>query len=82
MRNRRRGFYRKVGEAFRVSELQKFVEFPLVTDRAAQARADVCAAWRARAMIRINDHMIRKFEIEIVERMELLFGELLRVFLA
>src|SRR5215471_10099565 len=44
MRDRWRSFDRKVGEAFHVSELQKFVEFPLVTDGAAQARADVGTA--------------------------------------
>ena len=82
MRDRRRGFNRKVSETFRVVELQKFIEFPLVTDRAAQPGADICATGRASAVIGINDHVIRKFEIEIVERVELLLGELLGVFLA
>ena len=81
VRDRRRGFDRKIAEAFRVSELQKFIEFPFVTDGTAQARTDVGAARRACAVIGINDHMIRKLEIEIVQRVELLFGELLRVFL-
>src|SRR5262249_5139739 len=44
MRDRWRGINRKIGEAFRVGELQKFIEFPLVTDRAAQASADIGAA--------------------------------------
>src|SRR4029077_5042050 len=42
--HRWRRFDCKVGEAFCVSELQKIIEFSLVTDRAAQSRADVGAA--------------------------------------
>src|ERR1043166_1512821 len=82
MRYRWRSFDCKVGEAFGVTELQEFVEFPFVTDGAAQARSNVCAARRASAVIRINDHVIGKFKIEIVERVELLCGELPGVFLA
>jgi len=81
MRNWRRSFDRKVREAFRVSELQKFVEFPLVTDRAAQPRADVCAAWRACPVIRVNHYVVGELQLEITKRVELLFRKLPGVFL-
>ena len=45
MRDRGRGFNRIIGEAFRISELQEFIEFALVTDRAAQPRTDIGPAW-------------------------------------
>jgi len=72
-RDRRRGFDRIISETFRVTELQKLIELPLVSDGAAQTRADVRAAWRAGTVIRINHHMIWQREIEIVERVKLLF---------
>src|SRR6266498_3760500 len=75
--NRRRGFDCIVSETFRVCELQKFIELSLVTDRAAQPRADICAAGRARAVIWINHDMIWQVQIKVAERVELLFRELL-----
>src|SRR4029077_14842085 len=44
MRNRRRTVDRVICETFRVGELQKFIKFSLVTDRAAQSRSDVRSA--------------------------------------
>src|SRR4029077_11953275 len=80
--HRWRGFNCKIAEAFCVSELQKIIEFSLVTDRAAQPRADVGAAGRAGAVIGINHHVVGEVQIEIVQRVELLFRELPGKFLA
>ena len=80
MRNRRSGVDCEIGEILRVSELQKLIEFPLVTDGAAQPGANVRAARRPGAMIRIDHHMIGHFEIKIAQSMELLFGQLFCVF--
>src|SRR5206468_11775213 len=44
MRDRGRTVDRVICEAFRVGELQKFIEFSLVTDRAAQSRSNVGSA--------------------------------------
>ena len=81
-RDRRRGFDCVISEAFRVGELQKLIEFPLVPDGAAQSRANVGAARRAGAVVRINHDMIWQVKIKIVERVKLLFRELPGVFLA
>ena len=82
MRDWRRGVDCEVGEAFRVSELQEFIEFPLVADGAAQPRPNVGSAWGAGAVIRINHHVIRQVQIKIPQCVELLFCELFGVFLA
>src|SRR5262249_39158468 len=58
MRHGRRTFDRVISETFRVSELQKFIELSLVTDRAAQSCSDVGPAWRTSAVIGINHHVI------------------------
>ena len=44
MRDRRRTVDRVICETFRVAELQKFIKFSLVTDRAAQPRSNVRSA--------------------------------------
>ena len=81
MWDRRRRVDGKDGERFRISELQEFIELPLVTNSAAQPRSNISTAWRTRAVIGINHDVIRKIQIEIMQGMELLFGQLLRVFL-
>ena len=82
MRDWGRGFDCEVSETLRISELQKFIEFPLVTDGAAQPSANVRAARGAGAVIRINHHVIGHFEIKIAQSTELLFGQLFCVFFA
>ena len=82
MRDWGRGFDCEVSETLRISELQKFIEFPLVTDGAARARANVRAARRARPVVRINHHVVGHFEIKIAQSMKLLFGQLFCVFVA
>ena len=82
MRDWGRGFDCEISETLRISELQKFIEFPLVTDGAARARANVRATRRARAMIRIDHHVVGHFEIKIAQSMKLLFGQLFCVFVA
>ena len=58
MRDRRRTVDRVICETFRVGELQKFIKFSLVTDRAAQSRSNVRPAGRPCAVIGINHHVI------------------------
>ncbi len=82
MRDGRRGSDCVIGEALRVGELQKLIELPFVTDRAAQSCADVRTARRPRAVIWINHDVIRQVQIKVAERVKLLFRELPRVFLA
>ena len=82
MRDRWRTLDRVISEAFCVGELQKFIKLSLVTDRAAQSRSDVRAAGRTRAVIGIDHHVIGQLQIKVAQSMELLFRELLRVFLA
>ena len=64
VRHRRRGLYRVIGKAFHVGELQKLIELPFVADRAAQALADVGAAGRTGAVIRINHDVVRHLQIK------------------
>ena len=54
----------------------------LVADRAGQTRANVRAAGRARAVIRINHDVVRHLEIKIAQRVKLLLGQLLGVLFA
>ena len=82
MRHRGRGFNCEIAETVCVSELQEFIEFSLVTDRAAHSCANVRAARRAGAMIRIDHHVIWEVEIEIVKCVKLLLRELSRELLA
>src|SRR5262249_41549562 len=82
MRDRRRTLYREISETFRISELQKFIKFSFVTDRTAQSCSDVGPAGRTRAVVGIDHHVIGQFQIEVAQGMELLFRELLGVFLA
>jgi len=78
----RRGFDCIVGEAFRVRELQKLIELPLVADRAAQPRANVHAAGRTGAVIGLNHYVIGQVQIKIMQRVELLLCELPGMFIA
>ena len=69
---------RKFRELGGVVELEKFVQLPLVSDCAAHSRADICAARRACAMIRIDHHVIGQLQIKIAQRVKLFFGEFFR----
>ena len=62
-----------------VGELQKLIELSFVTDRAAQALADVRAAGRTGAVIRINHDVVRQLEIKIAQSVKLFFGQFLGV---
>src|SRR4051794_40763438 len=67
-------------ETFHIIKLQELIELPLVTDRTAQAIANISTARGARAMIGINHDVVRQLQVEVAQGMELLLSQLLRVF--
>ena len=77
-RHRRRGGDGVVRELFHVIELQKRIERPLVTDRAAQPIADVRAARRTAGVTGINDNAVRQLQIKFAQCFELLGRQLFR----
>src|SRR2546428_5807404 len=55
----RRGRDRVTRERFHVFELQKWIERPLVADRAAEAIANFGATWRTAGVPRIDNDAVR-----------------------
>src|SRR5207247_10635584 len=74
MWDRRRGLDCIIAEAFRVTELQKLIKFPLVTDGAAQPGADVCTAWGARAVLGVTAYVIVQLALTVPQRRALRCG--------
>src|SRR5438876_1971748 len=76
LRYRWRGGERVISELLYVIELQEFIEFSFITDRATQTIPDICAARRASAVIGINHDVIGQLEIKIAQRVKLFLGQL------
>src|SRR5438128_3382040 len=79
LRYRWRRSERVISELLYVIELQEFVEFSFITNRAAYTIANVRPTWRTGAVIRINHHMVGELEIKIAQSVKLFFGEFLGV---
>src|SRR5947207_14719661 len=63
MRDRRRTVDRVICETFRVGDLQKFIKFPLVTERAAQSTWNVRASDRTCAGMGMTTPRLGKIEL-------------------